>query len=1196
MPQTSHTAGLKPFTRTSQSKDSDLDLDIDEAELNDLLGLDTDDDDDVLVTKKGSKKGSTTKAKETSSYTPSIGGGLAERGVKNDVPIPTSRSFIPSPGTKRPSSSFPIPTPVPVKRDSAGGDAFTTGAAKEKGGSGDRSMQDVLKSLGDMDDMDASLFGMKKPASGGVGGGSAGAGRRGGMGVGGGDSGRREASQSSQQSLETKLSIPSTSKTPSKSADTEFGDILSAAASRSRAGRRATEDSALGAGVVAPPKPVGQMPWDTAASTLTSGVGQSPAGKDGVGRIGSVKAKQTPLHDDDNILDILGDDDARPVSRQGTASRRSHTPPTTSQPPLSTSSPPRTTTSYTPTPATTLPTRSTSPPQKQQPKPQQQLKSKGTEDEFVPAFLLESSGPRRRRGPVPGGGGAGASPGMGGSGIFDFGGFGAEGSGKGGGVVSPAKPAVESSFNLPFLNPKPSLAEPAKPQIVGHVTSVSGGAPVSLPTVAGKGKETLITSPTVSTPVRAPAVQTQQRQSIATPSPATPATPPPALISAPPHSKSPPHRSPSSSSISSIQNLSEALSDEDDEDGRVLAVPMKKAASVGSLKVKNNGGERKKSMQSIVDTQSTDAGGQVSGDDEKVRKLEEQIQTLTATLTTLQTTIVTQTERIVGLEKEVADRRELEGVLRREKDDTVRDVEEKWKGDVDRVRQEMIESHQKETEDLQKKHQSEVEEVRARYTMELEALKATQDSTTRIQSLTSQLQSQSVALDGMRKEVEGDARERMEKWNALMKEREKKVNELQDHLLQKEHSLRTEHHKIQNAIKTMENNLLETKRQHEQDRLRIAEERARVDTELAELKTAKEDLQTRLHAERVDFLKSKEEWALERRRMRETIEDERKKLTTEKSYIEAQKHALEEYETEVKVKAEREKDQLQADRLLLTQQTQTLHVRLADLHRQAAHLRSEKNVITLLREEVEAEKEVVEGELRDIERKVRGVEGVRNGAVQERQKAESAKEETAKAKEEIEIARVKMEQTVQRLEEARKRFYEERMTLANERRKAVVDGVLEPRSLDVDTGLNDIAPAPTYNPDAQPPPSRTSSPTPNPPHRSIGPWPVFPSKTNPPMTTFNNPAKPPTMRKDKIKLMQRLNVYVAGLKDAKIDLQNQQAYLAERRYGYGYKFGGGKVRGWGDYGGDGQVEVEDVNGVRERWDRINGAGGMVGLS
>ena len=36
-----------------------------------------------------------------------------------------------------------------------------------------------------------------------------------------------------------------------------------------------------------------------------------------------------------------------------------------------------------------------------------------------------------------------------------------------------------------------------------------------------------------------------------------------------------------------------------------------------------------------------------------------------------------------------------------------------------------------------------------------------------------------------------------------------------------------------------------------------------------------------------------------------------------------------------------------------------------------------------------------------------------------------------------------MEQTVQKLEEARKRFYEERMILANERRKAMVDGVLE---------------------------------------------------------------------------------------------------------------------------------------------------------
>ncbi|KAJ3041117.1 hypothetical protein HDV00_009830 [Rhizophlyctis rosea] len=1074
------TSGLIPVSRASESKAS-LDLDIDEDELNELLGLDSDED-DVGTTKK----------KATS---------------KNDLN---------------------------QRRNVSGGNG--------------NPMQDVLKSLGDLDDMDSSLFGTKKPA--------------GGSNTGPAASARRPVADPTEGMNTSKpwMGTSPASVTSKEDKTIDPTDILSAAASRPRAGRRGSTESDAGGppprSQVSTPSPeparpgssAGILPWDTA--TKASNVGfmdMTTAGKKGgpSSRPTQATSKQPVLKedDDDDILAILGDDNGRPTA----AAQR-----------------------QTPAPALTS----------SQSKSQSQPKAKPAEDDFVPAFLLEASGPRRRRGPPPTGGGATGN----GNGVsaFNF------GAGVGGGVGASAgqmgvtaKPAVD----LPFLQPKPkptispTQAQP-QGQSMGFAGKGGGGAPITLPAVQQQSSGLPVAKP--SDPgerVQMPTVIIPQRTSqqapaaaITTTLPSSATTPSSKPVSSPAVEETPkaqdpasaPPRSISSSPVSSIQNLSDALSD--DEDDAESGPP---AANTTSLSVP---AEQKGSGLGISGSTAAPAQANSSAapgisrsakslqDDTSRARLEEEIRALTSSLATVQSTLATQTERVTELEREATAHRAAATEWLQQKEEAVKEVEGKWKGEMKKQEEAMTQSHKNEIEVLTEKHKKEVQDVEARCALELETLKVAHDSTAHIATLTSQLQTQSVALDGMRKEVEGEAREWMEKWNAMMEDRERKAHELQDHLLRKERDLEVEREKVQTAIKTMERTVLETKRQHEEDRLRIAEERARLDGEMAELKTAKEELQMRLHAERVDFLKSKEEWALERRRMREAIEEERKALFNEKSYLEAQKHAIEEFETEVKIRSEREREQLQTDRLLHTQQTQTLHARMAELHRQTAQLRTERNMVAMLRDEVEAEKEVVEGELKEVERRVRGVEGVRTGAAEERKKAESAFEQTEKAREGVEVARAKMEQTLQRLEEARKSFYEERMALAVARRKAAVDGVSQSFRLEKNNvDEPDIVQNDENAPDIAPPAEVKGTSRPHTPTQPTLAWPSFPTKIKPtPASGTTNednakpasapPLDPSTMRKNKIKLLQRLNVHVAGLKHSVTDLEKQSTYLTDRLY------------------------------------------------
>ncbi|KAJ3295274.1 hypothetical protein HK104_002864 [Borealophlyctis nickersoniae] len=1040
------------------------------------LELDLDSDEDEKPKKK-SGGGKPASSKEISSVP-----------TKQDAPsslFPSSRTSLPASSTSlpRPSSSTPLarphsslPQPIPVP-------AATTKSATDT--KGDQATLDaILKTVGDIDDLDSNLFGMK-PGQG--------------KGKAGEDGGTKQpVGKPETVAVRAEAPIKSSAAENPKPAPnvetTAFSDLLASAAARPRLGRRTTSEGEPGqSNAAAAPA---RLPWDkppqegepAAISKLpvekkesTVGGGKATAGmkkqqKVSIGREpfrschGStnfqsmpVTSQPSPDASDDDLLDLPGlDDDAPKIrpssssSNRGTVSAQSE-----SRKPLevNTNSSIMPRPSSSPSPSMSTPTSANRPstaPDKPAPQPNPKPKP-SDDDDYVPAFLLETSGPRRR-GPPPSATGAGAA-GRGGSSVPDF----LAGVGQGVSrrvanegvktapleepvVQSPSRPEI--GISLPFLDAKPKIAAGSKGAT--NVRSDQGGRDESLPIVrkdspeGDKRKQPAATEKVINPPLTDKA-------------PTAAAT-------------SKPWDTPDTdTSMSSIANLSSDLDDDTDDESE-RAAPVAGGGTAAGVAVGGTAGpkveslpekSRRRSSHDLHAKETTSVREQVeeerrkrmelekaAGESQaalqaKVKELESQLENLRAELSKkdlalAEAEVKFAEERASLYTKTSSEKHLLEdrftsesAALKERHANEIERLEAQHKEDVERaVKLKMA--------DMELEHQRAVAEMKRAHIEEIARVVSNGETSRQLEHLTSQVQNSSQFLDEMKRRMEKENADSVAKWEASFHLREKQVAELQQHLIEKERELDEERVKVRDAMKLMETTIWESKKHQEEERIRIIEQQKELEARMAEAQAEKDAALARLHDERVEFMKSKEEWAMEKKRMVRQMNEERKSITMEKAMVEAQKHMAAELELESDQSRARNEMQLHAERLALEKETRAMHARMADLHKEAAMLRSERLTLQMLRSQLDAERAVFESEREAAERAMHDAAGIRSSAAKECQKAKALHSEVEQTRASIDSAKFELEQQAQRWEQERKQFYKERLTLAEERRKCLL--------------------------------------------------------------------------------------------------------------------------------------------------------------
>ncbi|KAI8593856.1 hypothetical protein BDZ88DRAFT_503563 [Geranomyces variabilis] len=612
-------------------------------------------------------------------------------------------------------------------------------------------------------------------------------------------------------------------------------------------------------------------------------------------------------------------------------------------------------------------------------------------DDFVPSFMLESSGPRRSRRP-------GTEPAP----LPTF--------------IAPPEPQPERTINLPFLNVQPkSLAQPTKASTTpsplpavydqpAKPAAAASAAPALAPAAAAKSvKASHAAEPRAESKSAAgPATRTSAPES-------KPSRRPPA----PTLSKSKQHQS--NTSLSSLAALSDLeVDDDDDEDDSGAQTPLEEEeeSDIQSISLSESdlvlssdtppSSKPDKSAVAKVKKSNSEANKEAAEHAEALTRL--------AALETENARLKTQMqEKSDASEKATADKLVL-----------------------------LAESHAQELAQISESHKAAIAACAESQNSAVAAVTAAHAEkiatlTKTAETLQSKVDAQETKIKSLEEKLLAQAREHEQ-------EREATFATHNDETVALHKALAEERVKIQGLLETLETTLQDTHAKTDTDRRDLVEDRARIVAQLQQLQAEKTTWLANHQQDRTAFLKERADFTLERKRILEQFGEERRRIAMDRAEVDARRHAVEEQEHDFELKQSRTVAQLEADEHQHQHLRTTLQAAQNAVHHQAAALRAEKLGVDAQRAQLSVERAAFEAERDAAEKMVREMKAIGEEAAADRQKAQELEAAAKITQAEVTAALAQLQQQQASAADAHKRMYDERIALAHERRDAFRTG------------------------------------------------------------------------------------------------------------------------------------------------------------
>ncbi|KAI9362971.1 hypothetical protein DFJ73DRAFT_544384 [Zopfochytrium polystomum] len=332
-------------------------------------------------------------------------------------------------------------------------------------------------------------------------------------------------------------------------------------------------------------------------------------------------------------------------------------------------------------------------------------------------------------------------------------------------------------------------------------------------------------------------------------------------------------------------------------------------------------------------------------------------------------------------------------------------------------------------------HEKEMAKVRAEHLEEMGRAISTAEAARQIESLTEKMDQSTKFVDSMQQRLENDHAYSIKEREVSFQSRERQLAELQRQLLKQQRDLDDERAKFRAKSDAAEATLADMRREHEEDRRRTEDEKRALEELIALTKNERDVAQQQLHRERLDFVRSKEAWMLERKKAAAQASEDQKKMAMERAVLEARRDAVAEVEAEIGRCRLREEAQILADRAVLEQETHVLAIKKADLHHEAARLRAERIALDADKSKLSTEVAAFELGWEQAEKGMRSVKDIHEAAVQEKMAAQAMQLEAKRIM-------LRCESEAQAIERQRKAIEEEKRAIA-----ALRHGVVEERVL-----------------------------------------------------------------------------------------------------------------------------------------------------
>ncbi|KAJ3245517.1 hypothetical protein HDU78_009126 [Chytriomyces hyalinus] len=340
-------------------------------------------------------------------------------------------------------------------------------------------------------------------------------------------------------------------------------------------------------------------------------------------------------------------------------------------------------------------------------------------------------------------------------------------------------------------------------------------------------------------------------------------------------------------------------------------------------------------------------------------------------------------------------------------------------------------------------HDNAVAVLKAKHFDEMSKLISTADAAHQLESLAHKMEESSRLVDCMHHKLETDHSYSVKEREAALQLKERQLVELQRQIVRQQQSLEDERIKLQAKSEVADSLLDQFRKDRDEDQRIMDSERRNLEEQISVMRTEKDLIQRQLHRERLDFVRQREAWNLERKKSLMASSDQEKDLAMEKALLEAKREAVVEVEMETQRLKGIEQAQLIADRQMIDKEIHSIALKRTELHREAAALRADKIAFENEKQKLAAEIEAFERGWKTAENSVKHAQVVKKTAEEERQKAESLDSEVRKTLASIQNERLQLEDSKRALEserrllsKTRQRIVDDRIRLASERTNA----------------------------------------------------------------------------------------------------------------------------------------------------------------
>ncbi|XP_072259960.1 fas-binding factor 1 isoform X2 [Pyxicephalus adspersus] len=338
-------------------------------------------------------------------------------------------------------------------------------------------------------------------------------------------------------------------------------------------------------------------------------------------------------------------------------------------------------------------------------------------------------------------------------------------------------------------------------------------------------------------------------------------------------------------------------------------------------------------------------------------------------------------------------------------------------------------------QEMCKDHEEQLQRLKRLKDQEIDAVTSASSQTRSLNGVIEQMEAFSYKLSDLSVRVENTQINTSQEIELGARQREGQLRALQERLTRQQKDMEEERNNLRMIITNMETRLSEQSRLLEQERWRVSAEQAKMDSLQRSLEEQKRIMTLQIAQEREELERAKSALLEEQQSVMTRCADERRKLAAEWSELQAQQKLSKERTENDITRAKVAESQREGALLSLAKEQADLKVQAAELRNKEEQLAAAREALEKEKHELRLEKDRVLATAMHVRQRAEEVDSMSKLALQRHEEGEKALVEAKKIESGHQDRLRVIQQQLERLRQAEEHLMEERKNIAHQRRQ-----------------------------------------------------------------------------------------------------------------------------------------------------------------